>query len=66
MPEAAIDYEAQIERDVAQREILFERRRMANPLTETLREDQARVADRQRITPEHGCAHRFLTSSGMS
>ncbi len=35
----------QIERDVGEREILFERRRMPDPLAETLREDQAGVAE---------------------
>ena len=51
----------QVERDVGEREILLERRRVADPLAETLRQDQARVADSERVR-----THRFLTSSGMS
>jgi hypothetical protein len=51
----------QVEPDVGKRQILFQRGRMADPLAETLRENQAGVADRERVTP-----HRFFTSAGIS
>ena len=46
----------QVEPDVGERQVLFERGRMTDPFAETLRQDQARVADAQRIARASGIA----------
>jgi hypothetical protein len=55
----------QVEREVGETEVLFERRRVPDPFAETLTEHEARVAETQQVLEQRG-VHRFLTSSGIA
>jgi hypothetical protein len=54
----------EVERHVGEAEVLLERRRVADPFAEALREHEVRVRE-----PQHDAAvrrHSVFTSSGMS
>ena len=69
----------QIERQVCKAQILFQLRRMPDPLAQALAEHEARIAEAQHVAQVRraqrrvrlghrgsACAHRFFTSSGIS
>ena len=69
----------QIEREVGEPQVLFERRRVPDPFAEALAEHQRGIAEAQHVAAAHrlqlalrlggvtlDAAHRFLTSSGIT